>query len=52
MLRKLKLNELEAASNLAYSLLINPSTNSYPLRNSQKEFLERYKLSKIWIGYN
>ncbi|WP_425445877.1 GNAT family N-acetyltransferase [Dethiothermospora halolimnae] len=43
MLRKLKENEIETAANLAYSLSKSPLTNSYPLRNSQKEFLEKFK---------
>jgi RimJ/RimL family protein N-acetyltransferase len=45
MLRKLKQNEIETAANLSYLLSKNALTNSYPLRNSQKEFLEKYKQS-------
>ncbi|WP_202709009.1 GNAT family N-acetyltransferase [Sporosalibacterium faouarense] len=42
MLRKLEENEIEVAVNLAYSLSKSPSTNSYPLRNSQEEFLDKF----------
>lgn len=45
MLRKLKQNEIETAANLSYLLSKNLLTNSYPLRDSQKEFLEKYKQS-------
>lgn len=45
MLRKLKLNEIEIASNLAYSLSLNPETNSYQLHNSREEYLKSFNRS-------
>ncbi|ERJ13241.1 hypothetical protein [Haloplasma contractile] len=45
MLRKLRPNEIDEASHLAYSLSKSSITNSYPLRDSQEEFFKRYKRS-------